>query len=675
MGKWLHHEDTDMSKILVFSGTEDGRKVSEILAGAGHLVTVCVATEYGEEMMQKKKGLRVHCGRMDTARMEKFISDGDFDSVVDATHPYAREVSVNIKRACEVCSVPYLRMLRDSFSEGITGKDIYLVDTAADAAVLLSGKEGQIFLSTGSKELPDIIKNIDDRERLVIRMLPDGEAIRMCMDAGLKRKQLICMQGPFSEEMNAAMFRQTKCRFLVTKESGSTGGFPEKIRAARECGMEIIVIQRPKEEGLSFEEILDRFGVLGIPAKETKANPAAEKKSVTLVGIGMGNRKGMTGEAVEALKEADLLIGAARMLDAVSGSRGTDQKTATLYLPDPIRECIDKSDAKKIAVLLSGDSGFYSGAKKLVEALSDYEVEVLPGISTVSALAAKWKISWDDMKIVSLHGRSDNIVDAVRHNRKVFALVGGKRGVSDLCRELLDCNLGNTEILVGSNLSYPGESLTRGVAADFVEYEAEGVSAVILLNQDAEERKTTHGIPDDAFIRGKVPMTKEEVRAVSLAKLGLHNDSVIYDIGAGTGSVSIECALRAPDGEVWAIEHNPVALELLEENRSNFGVSNLRIVSGSAPEAMESLPIPTHAFIGGSSGKLSKILDVLYQKNPGVRIVVNAISLETVAELTVFIKENQITDAEIVNLQVSRSKQVGSHHLMMANNPVYIVSF
>lgn len=675
MGKWLHHEDTDMSKILVFSGTEDGRKVSEILAGAGHLVTVCVATEYGEEMMQKKKGLRVHCGRMDTARMEKFISDGDFDSVVDATHPYAREVSVNIKRACEVCSVPYLRMLRDSFSEGITGKDIYLVDTAADAAVLLSGKEGQIFLSTGSKELPDIIKNIDDRERLVIRMLPDGEAIRMCMDAGLKRKQLICMQGPFSEEMNAAMFRQTKCRFLVTKESGSTGGFPEKIRAARECGMEIIVIQRPKEEGLSFEEILDRFGVLGIPAKETKAIPAAEKKSVTLVGIGMGNRKGMTGEAVEALKEADLLIGAARMLDAVSGSRRTDQKTATLYLPDPIRECIDKSDAKKIAVLLSGDSGFYSGAKKLVEALSDYEVEVLPGISTVSALAAKWKISWDDMKIVSLHGRPDNIVDAVRHNRKVFALVGGKRGVSDLCRELLDCNLGNTEILVGSNLSYPGESLTRGVAADFVEYEAEGVSAVILLNQDAEERKTTHGIPDDAFIRGKVPMTKEEVRAVSLAKLGLHNDSVIYDIGAGTGSVSIECALRAPDGEVWAIEHNPVALELLEENRSNFGVSNLRIVSGSAPEAMESLPMPTHAFIGGSSGKLSKILDVLYQKNPGVRIVVNAISLETVAELTVFIKENQITDAEIVNLQVSRSKQVGSHHLMMANNPVYIVSF
>ena len=655
-----------MSRILVFSGTEDGRKLAQTLAKTGHLVTVSVATAYGEEMMPEAEGLRVQCGRMDASQMEQLLSEGGFTEIVDATHPYATEVSENIRKACEKCRIPYLRMLRDSFSEELEGEDIYLADSAAGAATYLSQKEGKIFLSTGSKELPAVLENIGDRERLIIRMLPDAEMIRTCTDAGIKRKQLICMQGPFSEELNTAMFRQTGSRYLVTKESGSTGGFLEKIRAARSCGMEIVVIRRPKENGMSFAEVLWHFGI-----KEENVR----KKQISLIGIGMGSLSGMTGEAVRLCREAELLIGAKRMVDAVSKIRRPGQKEEYLYLPDQIRACIDESGAKKIAVLLSGDSGFYSGAKKLLEALSDHEVNVIPGISTVSALAAKWQLSWDDMKIISLHGRQSNLADAVRHNRKVFALVGGAGGVSDICRQLCELGLGNTEVLIGSNLSYPEERLERGAAADYMEYEASGVSAVIILNDRAEKKRTTHGVPDDAFLRDKVPMTKEEVRTVSLAKLGLCSDSVVYDIGAGTGSVSIECALRAPEGTVFAIEHNPAAIALLEENRKSFGVSNLEIVEGSAPEAMRSLPEPTHAFIGGSSGKLAEIVDILFQKNPDIRIVANAISLETLAELTRILNERGIANAEIVHLQVSRAKKVGSHHLMMGNNPVYIVSF
>ena len=187
----------------------------------------------------------------------------------------------------------------------------------------------------------------------------------------------------------------------------------------------------------------------------------------------------------------------------------------------------------------------------------------------------------------------------------------------------------------------------------------------------------THGLPDEAFLRGAgeggvVPMTKSEVRAVALSKLRLTERAVCYDIGAGTGSVAIEMALQAKHGHVYAVERRDDAVELLKKNQAAFHVENLTVVSGTAPEACRDLPAPTHVFIGGSAGNLRDILSMLLAKNPHVRIVATAVSLESIAELTACMKDFAFTEAEAVSVQIARGKKTGSYHLMAGQNPVYV---
>lgn len=173
---------------------------------------------------------------------------------------------------------------------------------------------------------------------------------------------------------------------------------------------------------------------------------------------------------------------------------------------------------------------------------------------------------------------------------------------------------------------------------------------------------------DEVFIRGKVPMTKEEVRCVSIAKLNPAADSIIYDIGAGTGSVSIEMALKCPEGTIYAIERNPEGIDLIKQNAEKFGVTNIEIIEGSAPECLADLPAPTHVFMGGTGGNLKDIVNAVREKNEDARFVMNIITPETLAESLEFA-------GEIVQMQVSRGRVAGKYHLMTAENPVYIISF
>lgn len=179
---------------------------------------------------------------------------------------------------------------------------------------------------------------------------------------------------------------------------------------------------------------------------------------------------------------------------------------------------------------------------------------------------------------------------------------------------------------------------------------------------------------DEVFIRGKVPMTKSEVRAVSLSKLELRKDSVLYDVGAGTGSVSIEAALILTHGTVYAIEEKPLAAELIRANKEKFQADHMEIVTGTAPEALKTLKSPTHAFIGGTGGCLYQILDRIMEKNPKVRVVVNIIALETLNEMINWLKDREIL-AEIVQVQVSKAQTAGKYHLMTGQNPVFVISF
>ncbi len=183
------------------------------------------------------------------------------------------------------------------------------------------------------------------------------------------------------------------------------------------------------------------------------------------------------------------------------------------------------------------------------------------------------------------------------------------------------------------------------------------------------------GIPDEEFIRGKVPMTKQEIRILTIAKARIKPDSVVCDVGAGTGSISIEAALQAKDGVVYAIERNPDGIELIKENALKFGVYNLKVIEAYAPEGMEALPKLDAVIIGGSGSNLPIILDVVDKKLiPGGRIVMNCITIQTIAQCVEYMRKREDYTYEAIQVQVSQLEQVGPYDMAKANNPIYIVT-
>ena len=537
------------------------------------------------------------------------------------------------------------------------------VESVEAAVEFLKETEGNILVTTGSKELHKYTAIPAFEERVFARVLSTPEVARHCADLGFTGKHLICMQGPFSEELNTALLKQFGARWMVTKEAGKNGGYEEKIRAARNAGAKVVLIGRPvKESGLSLEEVIRTL----IQKEEIQV-----QRKLAIVGIGMGNRDNMTVEAQKACMEADLLIGAGRMLEQIAES---GKPVFVSYKPQEIYEYVmNHPEYEKIALLQSGDLGFYSGAKKLMEIFAEEEMEVYPGISSVVYLCDRLHMSWEDVVLVSQHGRYANLIGKIRKNKKVFALLGKGSMVNELCQKLTEYQMDQVVLHVGQDLSYPTEQIRTGFASELRTQSFADLCVVLLENQNPDT-VVTHGMEDEAFLRAKVPMTKSEVRSISLSKLRLAKDSVVYDVGAGTGSISIEAALQAEDGYVYAIEKKEEAVTLMRENQKKIAVDNLEIVEGLAPEALESLPAPTHVFVGGSSGNMKTILELVLKKNPSVRIVINCIALETVAESLDCVKTLPVKEVDIAAVSIGKSKEIGKYHMMMGQNPVYVIS-
>lgn len=679
-----------MSEIIVFAGTTEGCDISNFLAEHQIHVLACVATDYGSKSLKENEYLKIHAGRLTEPEMEALLNEKKPEMVLDATHPYAAEVTENIRTACQNTGLEYRRVLREAGA--YQDQAVYVPDTQA-AIEFLEGTEGNILLTTGSKELGKYTALSDAGERIYARVLSLPSVMETCKGYGFEGKHLIGMQGPFSMELNAAMLRQFDCKYLVTKDTGKAGGFQEKIDAALSCGTVPVIIGRPlKEEGLSVAEcrhmLAEYFGF-------------TVKPHITLLGIGMGSQETLTVQGKKAAKSADLIIGAKRMADAV---REPGQAVVYEYRSDVIADYIrNHPEYEKVVIALSGDVGFYSGARKLLTALGSEEsvgrcegsenaetkastsewnaeiripdnVEVICGISSVVYFMSEIGLSWDDAKITSAHGKHCNLISMIRHNQKVFSILGTGTAVAELAGKLVKYHMGEVLLYVGENLSYPDEKIFVKKAEELTNYEGQPLSVVCAFHENPEPALSTHGIPDEEFIRGKAPMTKEEVRSVSLSKLRLTEDSICCDVGAGTGSVSVEMALRADQGQVFAIEKKEEAAALLEENKQKFAVDNLEIIKGEAPQALENLPAPTHAFIGGSSGNLKEIVALLLGKNPQVRIVINCITLETISEALDVLKEYDFQQREVVQLAASRSKEIGRYHLMMGENPIYIIT-
>lgn len=394
--------------------------------------------------------------------------------------------------------------------------------------------------------------------------------------------------------------------------------------------------------------------------------------NVTLIGMGSGQPENLTLQGLAALRQADLILGARRLLAVLPA--GCTENRAAAYRPDEVAELLQTSGAENAVLVYSGDTGFYSGASSMMEKLEALGVRarVLPGLSSIQLLAAALGRPWQGWNLVSAHGRTCDPVAECMQGRPTFFLTGGSEDPATLCAQLAAEGFGDVQAVVGQCLGTPEEKLFRGSVKELAAGRFNSLSVLLVEAVEGLPRRAP-GLPDEAFERGDVPMTKQEVRAAVLAKLAVRPEDILWDVGAGTGSVSVELALAAPRGRVYAVECRPEGCALIKANREKFRTRNLVLVEGLAPAALLDLPAPDAVFIGGSKGSLAAIVDAALDKNPDARICVSAIALESLSAAVAALTDKGRT-VQVSQIAVSRAKAVGGLHLMMAQNPIYLIT-
>lgn len=393
---------------------------------------------------------------------------------------------------------------------------------------------------------------------------------------------------------------------------------------------------------------------------------------VTLIGMGSGSWEALSAQAQQAVRGAGLVFGAKRLLAGLPAD--CTARRFALYKPEEILDTLSQYPGQDAAVLYSGDTGFYSGASGFIQPLRALGIpaRILPGVSSVQMLSAALGRPWQDWKLVSAHGCACDPVTECMTNKAVFFLTGGAETPASLCAKLNAAGLGRAHATVGENLGTAEEAIRYGSAEELAGQSFAPLSVLLVENFDTTSFRSS-GFPDESFIRGDVPMTKQEVRAAALAKLGVKPADILWDVGAGTGSVSVELALAAPRGHVYAVECDPDACALIRKNREKFRAFNLTLIEGTAPDALASLPAPDAVFIGGTKGGMDGVLDAVYSKNPAARVCVSAIALETMSAAVAAMTARSLT-VEVAQIAVSRTRPAGRLHLLMANNPIFLIT-
>ena len=399
---------------------------------------------------------------------------------------------------------------------------------------------------------------------------------------------------------------------------------------------------------------------------------------INIIGMGPGSYGAMTRDAYEALGSADVIIGAKRLLESVPGEF-TGKRIAAV-MPEDILKALRDEKAENAAVAMSGDTGFYSGTRGLVPVLekAGLEYRVYPGISSVQVMSARTADPWQDWNLYSAHGKSCDAVSAVMESaalgKKTFFLTGGDLGPSDLAKQLCEAGLGSLRMWIGENLSYDDEKITETTAEEAAKSDFD-VLAVALCDRlpEPEVNVPVPGVADSRFVRGDVPMTKQDVRAAIAGRLAVKPGETVWDVGAGTGSVTVELALMAKGGKTFAVETNPEGCGLIETNRKRFGAWNIRVVEGMAPDALADLPAPDAVFLGGTKGNMGPILDIIKEKNPDARVLISAIAVETLGEAVPELRA-RCWDVGVAQIQSSYGKKVARLNMMMANNPIFLIT-
>lgn len=412
-------------------------------------------------------------------------------------------------------------------------------------------------------------------------------------------------------------------------------------------------------------------------------------RKVTIIGAGPGNPDLLSRAALDAIDIADVVIGAHRALVGIDVPPHV-VRCELVKTADIVAALTDAASWQRAVVVMTGDVGLFSGARRLVEALSgdaQVDVRIIPGISSASYLAARLARPWQDWRFASAHGVACDIVIEAERAGELFLVTSDGEDPSRLSGELVQAGFGDARVTVAERLSYPDERITCATASEIAGQTFDDLNVMLIdfaggagssagASRAASSRwpYASSGIPDELFIRGDVPMTKQEVRAVALAKLRLTATDTVWDVGAGTGSVSIEAALVARAGSVWAVERNAAGVRLIRGNADAFGCGNVHAVPGVAPEALAKLPVPDAVFVGGSAGELPSIVEAALEKNSQVRLCVPCVTVETLTEACALLSGSRFKGFEACQVSAARAEAVGSHHLMKAQNPVFLVS-
>ena len=386
---------------------------------------------------------------------------------------------------------------------------------------------------------------------------------------------------------------------------------------------------------------------------------------INVISAGPGNPLYLTAQAREAMAACDLLYCADRLRPLVD----QPEKCRRLVPFEPAMEEIAATD-ETVGILVSGDAGLYSLLPTLRKRFGPEALHVLPGISSVQLFCARLGLCWHDVQILSVHGRElrpSVLSHTVRHNPRTLFLLDqwhGPRWVVDILRE---GGLTDLRLTVGENLSGPDEAIGPLAERDYPPL------CLLLAENPNPLPLPVIGLPDSAFLRNCTPMTKQAVRIQVLSALRLQPDSIVYDIGAGTGSISIECARLCPYGQVYAFEQSPEALDILRQNIRHFHLQNITVIPGTAPETLpEASEPPDSVFLGGTGGKSGPILEALHTLRRTVRLCATAVTLESSHQFLELFAP--LADFTAFQLSAANLEAAGSLHLYRAQNPVTLFS-
>ena len=713
-------QDHRMTQVFLFTGTAEGRRLTRRLGAAEIVTTVSVASEYGTVVPEDPSpgsSVTILYGTMTREEMTEAIRKAAPKIVVDATHPYALRASEKIRAASEAAGIPCLRLKRKS--KDAPDKKVFLFDNLPEVISALQRTTGNILVTTGIDTLRLFADAEGLKDRVYVRIQPDRNELERCEAMGFSGRQIIAMRGPFSQELNRATIHDYEIRHLITWQSDSSGGFTEKMFAARETETAVYVIGEQGKEGIPYAELLDRLGEL----LETDLRDTVTI-NVSLVGVGPGEGGDMTREAGRAIREADILFGEKRLVQPYQAEKKVfpyDRGEDILpRLEQLLQEARQGDPHVRAAVLLPGDTGFHSGSVGLIFYLTNWrrrmslsdtgkfkmQIRTYPGISSIQLMAARLQDHWDTAFVSGIHGSEDEstreVLRRLPYEKRTYLVTSGVSDVEFLRNWVLehDPERRRYSLYAGYQLSYPEERIFAeegerpGIGVEdavldpFPDILPEGRYTVMIRNSDPLEseddrkKQVLAGIPNEEYFQKKgIPITKEEVRTIALGKLRITEPAVVYDIGSGTGSFAVELGRILRESEIYAVEKDPERAELIRKNVEHLSAHAVEVVEGEAPEVLDALRKPTHILIRGSGGKLFLILQELFRKSPEARVVIHAASAAEKKELAQILSrsiptEYDILDAEYLELEVSHGRKHGVRSAVgRGDNSEAILSF